>query len=142
MNGDILTDLDYRELYRTHLNGEQLLTIAGYRRYVDISLGVLHYDSTYALTGFQEKPRMWFDVSMGVYVLSPQVRDVFPDSGPYGFDGLVRDLMDRGMPPRVYPFDGIWLDIGRIEDYGVATDTYVEFRDRLIPPQQPVVLTR
>lgn len=133
MNGDVLTDLDYSALYDDHLQNEGPLTIAGSRRYVDISLGVLDYGHDCVLTGFREKPRMHFDVSMGVYVLSPAVLATFPDKGPYGFDQLVCDLLASGRPPRIFPFEGLWLDIGRKEDYETATETFLSHRGKLLP---------
>jgi NDP-sugar pyrophosphorylase family protein len=134
MNGDILTDLDYSALYRDHLQGNALLTIAGCRRHVEISLGVLEYGSDRKLTGFREKPQLNFDVSMGVYVMSPAILSVFPAAGPYGFDQLVRDLLDAGRPPRIFPFEGLWLDIGRKEDYEAAAETFRAQQHRFLPP--------
>jgi NDP-sugar pyrophosphorylase family protein len=132
MNGDILTDLDYDALYRDHLQGDALLTIAGYRRHVDISLGVLEYGADKTLHGFREKPRMHFDVSMGVYVMSPEIATVFPPTGAYGFDQLVRDLLQAGRPPHIHPFEGLWLDIGRKEDYEDAAETFRIHRSRFV----------
>jgi NDP-sugar pyrophosphorylase family protein len=140
MNGDILTDLDYDALYREHLANDALLTIAGYRKHVDISLGVLEYGADQALTGFREKPRLHFDVSMGIYVMSPAVLSVFPADGPYGFDGLVKDLMAAERPPRIFPFEGLWLDIGRKEDYESAADTFRAHRGRFLRPAKAPAL--
>jgi NDP-sugar pyrophosphorylase family protein len=36
-------------------------------------------------------------------------------------------------------FNGIWLDIGRPEDYASATHLLQEFRDRLLPDEQPML---
>jgi NDP-sugar pyrophosphorylase family protein len=132
MNGDILTDLDYQALYRAHLAGGGLLTIAGFRKHVDISLGVLEYDGGQTLTGFREKPRLYFDVSMGIYVMSPAIRSVLPPAGPYGFDHLVKDLLAAGKPPRIFPFEGLWLDIGRKEDYEGAAEVFRVHRSRFV----------
>jgi NDP-sugar pyrophosphorylase family protein len=137
MNGDILTDLDYAALYEDHLIGDALLTIAGYRKPVDVTLGVLDYGPDRLLTGFREKPRLHFDVSMGVYVMSPAVLSVFPPGGPYGFDHLVRDLLAADKPPRIYPFEGLWLDIGRKEDYEGAADTFRRERSRFLRASRP-----
>jgi NDP-sugar pyrophosphorylase family protein len=141
MNGDILTDLDYGALYRDHLAADALLTIAGCRKHVDISLGVLEYGRDRTLTGFREKPRMNFDVSMGVYVMSPEICSLFPPAGAYGFDHLVRDLMDAERPPRIFPFEGLWLDIGRKEDYEGAAETFREHRARFLRPARTATVS-
>ncbi len=134
MNGDILTDLDYEALYGEHLANDSLLTIAGFRKHVDISLGVLEYGANQMMTGFREKPRLYFDVSMGIYVMSAEILSVFPTDGPYSFDGLVKDLMEADKPPRIFPFEGLWLDIGRKEDYEGAAETYRVYRSRFLRP--------
>jgi NDP-sugar pyrophosphorylase family protein len=135
MNGDILTDLDYDELYRAHLANGSLLTIAGFRKHVDISLGVLDYDADQMLTGFREKPRLSFDVSMGIYVMDPAILPIFRAEGPYGFDHLVKDLMEAMKPPRIFSFGGLWLDIGRKEDYETAAETFRAHRARFLRPE-------
>jgi NDP-sugar pyrophosphorylase family protein len=138
MNGDILTDLDYSAFYEEHLRHDPLLTIAGYRRHVDVSLGVLEYDQSCTLTGFREKPQLQFDASMGIYVMSRRILSVFPAEGAYGFDMLVKDLLQAGRPPRIYPFRGLWLDIGRKEDYEEAADTFRTHRSRFLKgPRMP-----
>jgi NDP-sugar pyrophosphorylase family protein len=138
MNGDILTDLDYEAVYQSHLQASSLLTIAGYRRQVDISLGVLEYGGAdNLLHGFREKPKLLFDVSMGVYVMSPEICSIFPRDGLYGFDHLVRDLLQAGRPPRIFPFDGLWLDIGRKEDYEDAAETFRIHRSRFVRSARP-----
>src|SRR5262249_11472754 len=98
MNGDILTDLAYAALHRDHLEPASLLPIAGYRRHVDVSLGVLEYNQDRALTAFREKPKLHFDASMGVYIMSRQITSLFPPEGLYGFDMLVKDLLQAGKP--------------------------------------------
>src|SRR5207245_2637914 len=70
MNGDVLTDLDYGALYRADLQADSLLTIAGCRRHVDVSLGVLEYGSDRALTGLREEPQISLDVDRVIYLIS------------------------------------------------------------------------
>jgi len=36
---------------------------------------------------------------------------------------LVIDLIDRNIKPLSYRHDGLWLDIGRPEDYDIANNT-------------------
>jgi NDP-sugar pyrophosphorylase family protein len=132
MNGDVLTDLDYAALYEDHLSGGSPMTIASIRRHVDVSLGVLDYREDRRLCGFREKPRIAFDASMGVYVLDPQAVAFIPEDRAYGFDDLVKDMLSADQPPRVFPFDGLWLDIGRREDYEVATETFCANRAKFM----------
>lgn len=123
MNGDVLTNIDYRDLYNCHIKSGDDLTIATYRRDTKIDFGVLEINEhKKLLTGFSEKPCYHFNVSMGVYVFSRAVLDKVPYNEPYGFDNLVCDMLKAQKPINIYPFEGYWLDIGRPDDYEQANE--------------------
>ena len=44
MNGDLLTDLDYRVLFESHLRKKSIATVATHKRHIRLSLGVVSYD--------------------------------------------------------------------------------------------------
>lgn len=132
MNGDVLTDLDYRALFRAHLAGNTKLTVATYRRDVPIDFGVLEVNGASRVNGFREKPTFHFDVSMGVYVFSRSILEYVPNEAAYGFDQLVLDMLDRGDPINAFRHSGYWLDLGRPDDYDKANEeieTQSFFRD-------------
>lgn len=121
MNGDILTDLDYSDLFRRHLASGALMTIATYNREVPVDFGVLEIDkSSSRLRGFKEKPTFQFTVSMGIYVFNRALLSYIPASRPFGFDELVLNLLAQKAPVHTYAFDGYWLDLGRPDDYDQA----------------------
>lgn len=135
MNGDVLTDLDYRALLEGHRASEAPLTVAAYDRVVKIDFGVLDIggDDGDRIVEFREKPVEHFSVSMGVYAASRETLRSYPAGQPLGFDELVLDLMAAGTPPRVHRFDGYWLDIGRPDDYDQANEEWDTLRARLLP---------
>ena len=133
MNGDLLTDLDFKRLYEHHLAGDALLTVAVHQGEVPVSLGVLEYDDTRQVTGFREKPTLRFWASMGIYVFSPALWDLIPSNTYYGFDTLMTDLLARKSVVRVFPWNGMWLDIGRSEDYSRAAEELERNLARLLP---------
>ena len=133
MNGDLLTDIDYGELYRHHLASGLEATVSAVPRTIQVSLGVLEYDDHHRLTGFREKPTTTYHASMGIYVFNPTVLDLIPNGKYYGFDNLMLDMLAAGRGVCIRPFDGLWLDIGRPEDYGVANETVQQYRERFLP---------
>ncbi|NLX50049.1 MAG: NTP transferase domain-containing protein [Methanospirillum sp.] len=132
MNGDILTDLDYRALFDYHRERGALATIATYRRDAVIDFGVLERDHENRITGFREKPVYHFDVSMGIYVLEREVFRYIPETGPFGFDDLMYALTGAHEAVCSYPFEGYWLDIGRPDDYERSIREFEEHRDRFL----------
>jgi NDP-sugar pyrophosphorylase family protein len=132
VNGDILTDLRYSALLDAHAASDAPLTIATYRRHVDVDFGVLTVEAN-EVVGFAEKPRLDYEVSMGVYAVSRSALAGYPAGEPLGFDRLVLDLLAKGRNPASYPFDGYWLDIGRPEDYDRANAEFPQLRSVLLP---------
>ncbi|UCC69853.1 MAG: NTP transferase domain-containing protein [Armatimonadota bacterium] len=133
MNGDILTDMDYGEFYRAHLETDADVTISVCRRTVEVTLGVLDLDESQRVVGFREKPSFDYYASMGIYVLTPQVLEFIPKRRYYGFDMLMGDLLAGKAKAQARIYDGIWLDIGRPEDHEQATALFVENRERFLP---------
>jgi NDP-mannose synthase len=132
LNGDILTDLSYAALLDAHASSDAPLTIATYHRQVDVDFGVLTVENG-LVTGFSEKPRLDYEVSMGVYAISRSALAGYPAGAPLGFDGLVLDLLAKRRYPASYPFNGYWLDIGRPEDYDRANIEFESLRSLLRP---------
>lgn len=129
MNGDVLTDLDFAALINHHKVAGNALTIATKNRSVKIDYGVLDIRDSEdfpRLIGFTEKPQIHYTVSMGVYVLEPEVLGYIPPVGPFDVPDLVRRLLDDERRVGSYCHDGLWFDIGRQDDYVEANATWLE----------------
>jgi len=133
MNGDLLTDIDYAALYEYHISHGQEASVSVVPRTIQVSLGVLEYDGSQRLTGFREKPTTTYHASMGIYVFNPTILDLIPAAKHYGFDNLMLDMLAANRGVKVRPFEGLWLDIGRPEDYAVANETVQKYRERFLP---------
>jgi len=116
MNGDLLTDLNFLDLYKSHKNSDALITVGTYERIVNIDFGIVKVEDQ-SITGFLEKPQYDYNVSMGIYGLNRKVLDLVPENKPFGFDDLMFTLLNHKHKINAYPFKGYWLDIGRPEDF-------------------------
>lgn len=134
MNGDVLTDLDYAALLSEHATSNAPLTVATYERTMLVDFGVLEIggEAGDRIVAFREKPSENFSVSMGVYAVSRDTLGGYPKGEALGFDDLVLDLLEQGNNPRVSPFDGYWLDIGRPDDYDTANAEWPVLRGKLL----------
>lgn len=131
MNGDILTDLNFNDLYQTHIRHNEIFTISSFVREQLVDYGVLDVAEG-RLVGLREKPRMNYEVSMGVYMMSRRALDFIPDNVAYGFDTLMHDLIAASQRVAVKSFSGYWLDIGRPDDYAQAIDEFEVMRERFL----------
>jgi len=125
MNGDVLTTLDYHELVSHHREHGNMLTIATHRRSIKIDYGMLQLDVASRVRGFEEKPEIVSPVSMGIYVMEPDVLDYIPEGRYFDFPDLVQALLAAGESVGAYVYDGLWFDIGRQEDYERATSEWL-----------------
>lgn len=133
MNGDILTDLNYRTLLNAHVQHGALATIATYQRDVNIDFGVLEKDHDNKIVAFREKPTYHFEVSMGIYVFSKKILDYVPVNTQFGFDQLMYILTERNEAVYSFPYTGYWLDIGRPDDFTRAIEEFERNKDRFLP---------
>ena len=133
MNGDLLTDFDYRSFLNYHLANDASISVGVYHKQVTISLGVLDLDDSDCLVGFREKPVISFPCSMGIYALNPDVLRLIPSTGTFGFDSLMALCLAQEIRVRTYHSRGLWLDIGRLEDYAIASDIFHENLSQLLP---------
>lgn len=157
-NGDVLTNLDLKELVKFHKNQNAIATIASHKRQVKIDLGVLQRDGgclvngdiaklnacAYrdqcriwqggcALVGYDEKPTMDYVVSMGLYVFEPGVLNYIPRNQYLDFPDLVLKLIAAGEKVVSFPFDGYWMDLGRPDDYARANEDFCAMKAQFLP---------
>ena len=131
LNGDVLTDLDFAGLMRRHKEAGALFTISAAQREHLVDFGVLRTSDAGHLTGFDEKPKLSYLVSMGVYCVNRAVVEHVPADQLFGFDTLMLRLLELGLPVKVEPHAGYWLDIGRPSDYEKAISSWDELRGQL-----------
>jgi NDP-sugar pyrophosphorylase family protein len=124
MNGDVLTTLDFGDLVRHHREQGNALTIATHNRSIKIDYGILHIDVAHRVRDFEEKPEITSAVSMGIYVMEPEVLEHIPERIHFDFPDLVDALLGAGLPIGAYRCDDLWFDIGRQEDYERAVDAW------------------
>jgi len=122
LNGDLLTNLPFKDFARTHLKNDCLATVAVFRRTVKVDFGVIEtYDDI--IEEYTEKPTLGYLVSMGIYAFQRKVLQYIPDR-KFDFPELVDKLIEIDHNPRVYRFKGRWLDIGRPDDWEKANQIF------------------
>lgn len=121
MNGDILTDINFSAFLEHHVNEKAMFTISSYERTQLVDYGVLNIHND-RLIGFEEKPHLKYDVSMGIYAMNRNIVEYIPKDTFFGFDDLMEKLLENDMPIHTKKYHGYWMDIGRPEDYEQAVD--------------------
>jgi NDP-mannose synthase len=129
MNGDILTTLDYRELLAFHSEQKAALTVATHASRVELELGVIESDGE-RIVGYREKPKLDYEVSMGIYAYDERALAHLPADGPCQFPELVQRLLDAGEPVASFHSDAEWFDIGTPDQHQRAVEAFERSPDR------------
>lgn len=133
MNGDLLTTVDFADVFRRHVESGADATICTHTRAVNIDFGVLKTSAGGILEEYIEKPTYEFDVSMGINVFRKSaVASLLTPGVPLDIPNLMLRLRSTGHTVRCHRCDGYWLDIGRPEDYQLATEMFENERQRFI----------
>ena len=126
--GDHIMDIDIDRLMRFHRERQALMTI-GLIKVDDVSqYGVAKLGDNNLIEGFVEKPAPGQEPSklanIGVYVLSPRIRDVFKkmeqdksaNIADFGYD-VIPYLTGKGYSVYGYVTERYWNDVGTPERY-------------------------
>jgi NDP-sugar pyrophosphorylase family protein len=133
MNGDLLTTLQYGDMWRYHKERGAIATLAIYQRKVEIDLGVIETDTDNWVTKYVEKPTFHYTVSTGIYIFEPAILNYIEPSQRLDLPELVLRLLERGEKVSSYRYAGYWLDIGRVDDYQEAIQKFETHRQEFLP---------
>jgi NDP-mannose synthase len=133
MNGDTLTNLDYRALIAHHHAQRATLTIGLHQKDVKIDLGIVQADVTGEVKEYIEKPVFSYGVSMGIYVYNDEVLSHIAPGQYLDFPTLVQRLIASGKRVVTYPNNAYWLDLGRLEDLQHASELFTRRRHEFLP---------
>ena len=116
INGDIVTDVDFRAMLAFHREHNATLTL-GVRQYdVQIPYGVVESDGA-RVQRVTEKPLHRYFVNAGIYLLEPQAHALIPKGRRFDMTDLIAILLNQQLPVVSFPIWEYWRDIGQREDY-------------------------
>lgn len=116
MNGDVLTTLDFSDVYRQSAAAGVDLTVVTKRISTALPYGKVVTEGDRVLE-IHEKPELSVEVLTGVYVMSPAVFELIPHGKPFGIDDLIGAMLQRGRSVHRYLTDAYWRDIGHVDGY-------------------------
>ncbi len=132
MNGDLLTDLSYRDLFNAHRRVGAAATMAVIERKERIDYGLIQLTDDGSFLDYTEKPLVSHHVSMGINVLSRRVLELIPRAGRFDMPELMLALHRAGAKVHCHRTECYWQDIGRFEDYTRASEDFVRDSARFL----------
>lgn len=132
MNGDLVVDLDIDKFKATHIENNYDITVGAFTTQHQVHYGVLGLDEEKLLETFDEKPEIDTLVAMGVYFINKKVISHIPSGSPFGMDNLINQVIKDGGRVGIFHHQGIWLDIGRLQELSNIQEEYSKIESLLL----------
>lgn len=116
INGDILTQVNFRAMYSFHREHKADLTLAVRPYEIQVPYGVIECDGP-RVRRLQEKPQIEFMVNAGIYLLEPTVYQFIQPNTSFNMTDLIQRLLDASRMVVSFPVHEYWLDIGQHAEY-------------------------
>ena len=116
LNGDIVTDVDFRSLLHFHEEHRADLTVGVWPYEVKVPYGLVETDGE-AVTAIREKPVIRSFVNAGIYLVSSEVCRSIPAGEALDMTELIERAVADGRCVVSFPLREYWLDIGELEAY-------------------------
>lgn len=115
INGDILTDLNFRRFEAEHKRSSADMTVAMINYSHQLSYGVLELDSDNRLIGVREKPIFKHKASAGIYLVSRRCLELVPHA-KVTMPELMNKARKKGHLIKGYLIKEHWLAIEQIKN--------------------------
>lgn len=121
LNGDLITEIDYKELIQKHKKRNAIASIALHKVDDPSRYGVAELADENRIRRFIEKPPKGKEpsklINAGVYVLSPRIFDYIPKGRAVSMEREVFPVLAEENLLFGYEVSGLWVDIGKPEDF-------------------------
>jgi NDP-sugar pyrophosphorylase family protein len=120
VNGDVVTDIDLRNMLATHIERGALATIAVASVPDPGPYGSVTMNAESRITGFEEKkgsgsrPRL---INAGAYILDPEIIELIPSGEAVSMERTIFPRLAHEGNMWGWKHQGYWYDIGRIPEY-------------------------
>ena len=119
INGDVLTQVDFRTMLMYHRHHEADMTVAVSQYGISVPYGVVECEGP-RICRLKEKPSINMLVNAGIYLLEPSVYDYVHNGEALQMTDLITRLVDAGRSVISFPIFEQWIDIGQHDDYARA----------------------
>jgi dTDP-glucose pyrophosphorylase len=127
LNGDILTQVDFRAMLAFHRENKAELTVAVRKYDFQVPYGVIQCDGEQVM-GVDEKPTYNFFVNAGIYLLEPSAHRSIPSGQRFDMTDLIEKLTAESRRVVAFPVVEYWMDIGRLTDYQQAQEDVIKLK--------------
>ena len=119
MNGDLVTELDFRSLLNNHNQSGSDATICVVEYDFQVPYGVVEINGS-KVKSIVEKPKHKFFVNAGIYVINQDLVKSLNEPAYIDMPDLLKKRLELGSDLNIFPLYEQWLDIGEIQGFNQA----------------------
>ena len=123
MNGDVLTKVNFEHLLNFHNKQKGIATMCIREYEVQVPYGVVNISNQKAKS-FLEKPVKKFFVNAGIYIFENELINKVKAGDYIDMPDLLEQQIKDGKTVSIFPIHEYWKDIGQIQDYQHADDSF------------------
>lgn len=116
MNGDLITDLDIKDLLSFHNEQGGIATMCVREYQHQVPYGVVNIEKQ-CISSIVEKPVNKFFVNAGIYVIERNILANIDGKSYLDIPDLIKSHIAGGDQINAFPIHENWTDIGQIEEY-------------------------
>lgn len=121
INGDILTNLNFRELMEIHQRRKADFTLVTKEIDLPMDYGIVYCNEDETIHTIEEKPKLTKEINAGIYILSPLILNkITPNERLLMTDLLQQLIADKSLKIYRHLNQDYWLDMGQMKDYEKA----------------------
>lgn len=122
MNSDLITTIDFEEMYLRHREQANAVTIAAVPYQVSVPYAVLGTDAgdPTRVTAIEEKPSYSYYANAGIYIFEPEALALLQPGVRTDATDLIATAISAGMRVGYYAVGGTWIDVGSPVDFRQA----------------------
>ncbi len=121
MNSDLLTNINFGNLYDEFVKTGADLAVASIPYHVDLPYAVMELEND-SIKSLREKPRYTYFANAGIYLMKKELLAYIPKNSFYNSTDLIERAIADGKKVINFPILGYWLDIGKMHDYQKAQE--------------------
>ncbi len=123
MNADIVSTIDFEDLFLFHERNHSVATVAAFPRVISIPFAVLQTDGPNVLS-LREKPDYEFWCNSGIYLFNSECFSNGRLRPPLHATDAIDILKSEGARVSMYPLYAYWKDLGTVTDLEQARSDF------------------
>tara|TARA_B100001057_G_scaffold464164_1_gene519052 strand:+ start:1021 stop:2073 length:1053 start_codon:yes stop_codon:yes gene_type:complete len=117
INCDTILNIDLEKFYEFHKKNKFDLTLVAASKNFQLSYGACQIKQNGELKKIEEKPKLDYLVSVGLYLLKPEIIQKIPSTNLFNMNNLIEKVKNSGGRIGVFPIsENSWIDTGYLRD--------------------------